>query len=162
MNRIEELIKKLSLVSHPEGGYFAEVYRSKGLVPGNDEHFPTGRAFGTSIYFLLSGDDTSKFHRIKSDETWHFYEGSPIEIHMIFEDGTYQKKIVGKLNGEIAYQFTVPAGCWFGASVSELNSYTLVGCTVAPGFDFKDFEMGDRDALLSKYPKHSEIIKKLT
>ncbi len=162
MNRVIELISKLNLQKHPEGGYFAETYRSNQIIDGKTGAFPSGRSFGTSIYFLLNGNDCSKFHRIKSDETWHFYEGSPIEISMIFNDGRYESVVIGPPNPTPVFQFTVPANTWFGAKVTDKNGYALVGCTVAPGFDFRDFEMADGDELLRKFPAHQKIIQELT
>lgn len=162
-SRIYELIKTLHLQPHPEGGYYTEVYRSDGYIEIDEDTFPDGRHYCTSIYYLLDSVDQSHFHRIRSDEVWHHYEGSSITIHMISETGSYRKLQVGKNlgNGEKPQQ-TVPAGYWFGVTVDEPDSHALCGCTVSPGFDFDDFEMADRITLLKKFPEHEEIIKKLT
>lgn len=162
---IYEIIEHLHLSPHPEGGYYREVYRSKGIVPhaALKNAFDGDRNYCTSIYFLLTSDNFSAFHRLKQDEVWHFYAGSPLYIHVINPDGTYQRNELGlDLTTGIAPQFVVPAGRWFASSVKEPNSFSLVGCTVAPGFDFADFEMADRNELMVEYPQHSQIITELT
>ena len=165
MKSAEYWIEKLKLQKHPEGGWFKEVYKSDEKILKDHLHkrFSGARHHSTSIYFLLSGNEFSAFHRIKSDELWHFYEGSAITVHMIDENGKYSKALVGNNfdNGE-AFQNVVPHGVWFASELSDKNSYALVGCTVAPGFDFEDFEMGDRDTLLKMFPMHKEIITRLT
>ena len=161
----EYYIKKLGLQKHPEGGWFKEVYRSSEEISGEHlpERFSGKRHHSTSIYFLLSSDTFSAFHRIKSDELWHFYEGSPVTIYMISGEGIYSEAVLGKKieNGE-ALQCVIPHGVWFGAKVNEPDSFCLVGCTVAPGFHFDDFELGSRIDLIEKYPEHNKIITLLT
>lgn len=158
-------VEKLKMDPHPEGGYFKEVYRADEQYSG--EHLPVrfggDRSHGTSIYFLLIGDQVSKFHRIKSDEIWHFYEGSPIKIYSITSDGILRDVVVGRDpdKGE-NLQAVISKGDWFGAEVLNKNSYALCGCTVAPGFHFEDFELADRDKLLNEFPLHIDLIKKLT
>ena len=165
MKTAEYYIKTLGLQKHPEGGWFKEVYRSDEEIAG--EHLPeryTGaRHHSTSIYFLLTSDTFSAFHRIKSDELWHFYEGSPVTIYMIGSEGNYSEITLGRNieNGEVL-QCVIPHGVWFGAKVNSADSFCLVGCTVAPGFHFDDFELGEREELLKKFPERSEIIKTLT
>lgn len=159
-------IERLGLARHPEGGYFLETYRSgeaiaPGALPGR---FGGGdRAFCTAIYFLLAGNDFSAFHRLKSDELWHFYTGATLAIHVIDPEGSHrvQRLGSGRAAGE-SFQAVVRAGSWFGAELEERDSFALVGCTVAPGFDFRDFEMADRDALIGAYPGHRRIIERLT
>lgn len=159
----EELITNLQLVRHPEGGWFRENYRSGESLSGNalPERFGGSRSFSTAIYFLLEAGDISALHRIKSDEIWHFYAGSPLVIHAIHPDGRYQPQHLGvdTAGGEL-YQAVVPHGCWFGAE--STGAFTLVGCTVSPGFDFADFEMADRQELSACYPQHRELIERLT
>lgn len=162
-SRINELVEKLNLHPHPEGGYYTEVYRSEGIIEKEEDTFPDGRHFSTSIYYLLGSEDRSHFHRIKSDEVWNHYEGSSLTIHLISKSGSYRKLLLGNdlENGRQPQQI-VPAETWFGVTVDEPESFALCGCTVSPGFDFKDFEMADREELLSQFPDHEEIILELT
>jgi len=158
------IVEQLKLEAHPEGGFYKEVYRSEGIISKNAlSQFSGDRNFCTSIYFLLTSDNFSGFHRIKQDEIWHFYSGSPLAIHVIDKNGVYTKHTVGMNFSENQLpQFTVPAGCWFASSVEKEGSYSFVGCTVAPGFDFDDFELAERNQLTQLYPQHAEIIEKLT
>jgi hypothetical protein len=159
-------IEKLDLEKHPEGGYFKEVYRSDEFLEKENlpARFHGKRCFATSIYFLLNNDNISSFHRIKSDETWHFYYGNPVIIYIIDEKENLLTVSLGNNpeKGEVL-QFTVPKNCWFAASISDENKetgfgYCLVGCTVAPGFDFEDFEMGERNILVNEFPQYENII----
>jgi predicted cupin superfamily sugar epimerase len=111
----------------------------------------------------LTSDAFSAFHRIRQDEIWHFYDGSPIALHTIKQDGVYTKTIIGRDFdlGQVP-QFVVPGGSWFAAMVINPDDYSLIGCTVSPGFDFRDFELPSRNDLISKFPQHKEIISKLT
>jgi predicted cupin superfamily sugar epimerase len=159
------LVKKLDLQPHPEGGYFKEVYRSNEIIEksGLPERYESSRCFGTSIYYLLEGEQFSSFHKIKSDEIWHFYLGSAIVLHLINSNGEYSKIVVGKdVENDEQLQFTIPYGTWFAAEVKDKSSYSLVGCTVSPGFDFADFEMGERKKLIEEFPAHENIITRLT
>lgn len=163
MNKIERIIKQLELEPHPEGGYFKETYRSEGEIDQLDSKYQGKRNYSTCIYFLLTPDIFSAFHRINQDEIWHFYDGSPINLHLISDDGNYTKHKIGRKIEEGEHlQFVVPGGTWFAASVANEGGYSLVGCTVAPGFDFKDFELPERNSLLIKFPKHAQIISQLT
>jgi len=165
INSIDHIIKELKLESHPEGGYFKETYRSLGTI--NEENLEAGyegkRNYSTCIYFLLTSDNFSAFHRIKQDEIWHFYDGSPIRLHILTALGIHSAHIIGRdfKNGETP-QIVVPGGCWFAAEVINKNSYSLVGCTVSPGFNFKDFELKSRNELVSLFPDKEELISKLT
>jgi len=163
--KADDYIKILNLTKHPEGGYFREVYRSKESfeLTQLESQVKIIRNFSTSIYFLLKSDEVSNFHRIKSDEIWHHYTGSPVKIIMISNDGRITDHIVGSnlINGEM-FQFVIPAGVWFCAEVMDKNSFVLVGCTVSPGFDFQDFELASRDKLVDEYPEHKEIINRFT
>ena len=163
-DKIEKLVKNLDLLPHPEGGFYKEVYRSENMIPQNAlKGFSGDRSFCTSIYFLLTSENFSAFHRIKQDEIWHFYEGSPLFVHVIDENGNYTRHTVGMNleKGELP-QLVVPAGCWFASSVKEEKNYSFVGCTVAPGFDFDDFELAERDKLIEEYPDLGEVILGLT
>ncbi|MGW9685829.1 cupin domain-containing protein [Flagellimonas sp. 2504JD1-5] len=165
MSDIDYLIKKFELTPHPEGGYFKETYRSAEEIEqyALPEKFSGTRNYSTCIYFLLTSDTFSAFHKINQDEIWHFYTGSPLKLHIISEKGEYSEQIVGSdfLKGEVP-QFVVPAGHWFAAQTLEANSYSFVGCTVAPGFDFSDFVLPARKELISKFPKHQAVITSLT
>lgn len=159
----KQLIEKLHLQKHPEGGYFRETYRCKEKITLLPDVYKGERNCSTSIYFLLTSESFSAFHRIHQDEIWHFYTGAPITIHMITFEGTYSFVTLGNdMNGGEVFQFVVPGGCWFGAEVAGQNTYSLLGCTVSPGFDFADFELATRDILLKDYPQHKEIVLKLT
>jgi predicted cupin superfamily sugar epimerase len=152
---MKKLIEKLNLKPHPEGGFYRETYRSTVL---HGEH-----SVSTAIYFLLSKGDVSHLHRITSDEIWHFYAGGALEITEILPDKTMKKTILGSdfENGQTP-QYCVSAGHWFGAAPCEGTDFALVGCTVAPGFSFEDFELGDRQELLIQFPEFEEDIIKLT
>jgi len=160
-----ELITLLQLVRHPEGGWYRETYRASDIFSQKSlpERFNGSRSCCTAIYFLLERDDISVLHRIKSDELWFFHAGTALTIHVLTPAGFHQELHLGNnlQSGEM-FQVVVPAGCWFGAEVSGEGEYALVSCTVAPGFDFADFEMGDKNALIGMYPCHSHVIEKLT
>ncbi len=158
-------IKKLDLAPHPEGGYFRETYRSGLSLPASalPPEFAGTRQASTAIYFLLDGQSFSAFHRLRSDEMWHFYASDALVVHELSADGTYAKHTLGG-NPEAgeALQLVVKAGRWFAACVRDPGAYSLVGCTVAPGFDFADFEMAKRQELLRQYPQHKELILRFT
>jgi predicted cupin superfamily sugar epimerase len=165
MKKAEYYITKLGLTKHPEGGWFKEIYRSDETILREHlpERFKGERAYSTSIYFLLTSGSFSAFHRISSDELWHFYAGSSVTIYMIDDSGKYSELKVGSNleSGEV-FQCVIPKGVWFAASVNAADSYSLVGCTVAPGFHFDDFELGNREKMILAYPQHKELIKQLT
>jgi len=158
-----ELAEQLALSRHPEGGWFAETYRSAEILPADalPPRFGAARCCSTAILFLLEAGDFSALHRIKSDEIWHFHAGAALLVHVIEPAGGYR---IIRLGGNITqgeqFQAVVPAGCWFGAE--STGAFTLVGCTVAPGFDFKDFEMGSCADLCDLYPAHQALIRRLT
>jgi len=158
----KNIVEQLNMLPHPEGGYYKEEYRSKGII-SNLPNFSGDRNYCTSIYFLLTSANFSGFHRIKQDEIWHFYSGSPLAVHVIDLDGNYTKHIIGmNIENNQFPQLTVPANCWFASSVENEDSYSFVGCTVAPGFDFNDFELAKRETLIAEHPQHKEIITTLT
>lgn len=158
-------INRLGLSPHPEGGYFRETYRSPLLLTHAHlpERYGSDRACATAIYFLLEGGQVSKFHRLRSDELWFHHAGSSLTLSLIEPDGAARQFALGQDidNGEQP-QLLLPRNRWFGASVNRENSYTLVSCVVAPGFDFEDFELATRDHLLSMYPQHQTTIEHLT
>jgi predicted cupin superfamily sugar epimerase len=160
-----EYITKLQLKPHPEGGFYKEMYRAGGLILS--EHLPrrykSSRAFSTSIYFLLERNQFSSFHKLKSDELWHFYDGSTIIIYTIDKEGRLEKIKLGKdSNKGDSFQVQIKNNIHFAAELYNKSSFALVGCTVSPGFEFEDFELGKRDELITHYPEHEDIITKLT
>lgn len=155
-----KLVKLYGLRRHPEGGYYGETYRSEGktVYPGIGS-----RNFSTAIYFLLQAGDRSRLHRLKADEVWHFHLGGPLTVAQIFPDGRIENTILGaEVGAGQRLQHAVPAGCWFGSYPCEGTAFSFVGCTVAPGFEFTDFELGSREELLKRFPDAAELIKKLT
>lgn len=165
MKRPEDYIRALNLQPHPEGGWYRETYRAAEAIPGHalPSRFSGERSFSTAIYFLLTSGTFSALHRIRSDEQWHFYAGSALTVHMIDSAGSSRYITLGsRIERGETFHAVVPADCWFGASVDQPESFALVGCTVAPGFDFADFEMAERGALIRRYPAHRLLIERLT
>jgi predicted cupin superfamily sugar epimerase len=154
----------LQLLPHPEGGWYKEMYRSQGTISPESlpSQFGGERSFSTSIYFLLAKGTFSAFHRILSDEVWHFYSGDALIIHEITPQGQY---FAHRLGGDVVhgerFQLVIPARSWFASEVCEEGQYGLVGCTVAPGFDFRDFEMAQQSHLVEAFPQHAAIITRL-
>jgi hypothetical protein len=155
----EEIIRKLELKPHPEGGFYRETYRAFSTIPG----LKPPRAFSTAIYYLLTPGDVSKFHRLISDEMFHFYLGDPCEWVWLLPDGGMKKVILGPNleKGEVL-QMLIPAGTWFGGSLAPQGRYCLMGTTVAPGFDFSDLQFASREELLIQYPASKAEILSLT
>ena len=152
----KDLIEELKLTPHPEGGYFKETYRANTHVTSS------GRAASTAIYYLLDHGAVSHLHRIDADEVWHAYAGSGLRVH-IFEDEHYRFLDIGTdLQAGQRPQGVVPAGAWFGAELLNPHGYALVGCTVAPGFEFEHFELATRAPFLEKFPDQRPIIERLT
>ncbi len=164
-NRADYWIEKLKLQAHPEGGHYRETYRAQGQISTQclPERFQSSRNFSTGIYYLLESGQYSAFHRIASDEMWHFYAGDTLVIYILKEEGPLEEIHLGRdaEAGEV-FQAVVPAGYWFAARPLRADTFALVGCTVAPGFDFKDFEMADADALVEQFPEHQDLIRELS
>jgi uncharacterized protein len=159
----DQLIKTFSLLPHPEGGYYRETYRSAEVIETTTKQFPHQRNYSTAIYFLIEKNNFSALHRIKSDELWHFYEGDALEVIEIDLKGNLIRTQVGRdLQKGQVYQYAVKAGHWFGSRVLEDGNFSFVGCTVSPGFDFKDFEMAKRHELCKLFPQHKQLITELT
>jgi len=157
-------IEHLGLVPHPEGGWFRETYRASETigVSALPPRFAGPRAFSTAIYFLLRSGERSRLHRLRSDELWFFHAGGPLTIAVLDAAGARELVVgVDPEHGE-RLQAGVPAGSWFGATGPGRGSYALAGCSVAPGFDFADFELADRDVLLAAFPAHAALIRSLT
>lgn len=161
----QDWIEKLNLQPHPDGGYYRETYRSTDLI---NQDQSLSRYIGlrnscTAIYYLLKEQDFSPFHKLKSDEIFHFYAGSALDVHLISELGIYSHLKLGNNpdNNEVL-QLVIPQSTWFASNVSKEESYSLIGCTVSPGFDFNDFTLGEKQQLINLYPQHQQIIEQLT
>jgi predicted cupin superfamily sugar epimerase len=161
MDTVSSIIQQLDLQPHPEGGFYRRTYCSDERITrvgtGTQRHASTG------IYYLLHGSGYSAWHRIDADEMWHFYAGDPLLIHMLDEHGACTTLRLGNLlqDPQAAFQCVVYAGCWFAAEREGAQGYSLVGCTVAPGFEFEAFELADTWALLRRYPEHAALIRRL-
>ncbi|WP_250526788.1 cupin domain-containing protein [Caballeronia sp. GAWG2-1] len=156
-----ELIDRLELEPHPEGGYFRETYRANsGVTRKGEDDF---RSASTAIYFLLCDGAYSAWHRIRSDEVWHFYAGDSIDVHVLHSNGKLTTHRLGNAleDPQAAFQAVVNAGDWFAAECHEPGGAALVGCTVAPGFEFSEFELAAPGALGARYPRHRQLIERL-
>jgi uncharacterized protein len=157
----DRLIRQFDLIPHPEGGFFRETYRGVDTV----SRTATGdvRASSTAIYYLLSDDAYSAWHRIRSDEVWHFYAGGALDVHVLTRDRTLITHRLGNSleRDDAVFQAVVEAGHWFAAERVDPDGYAFVGCTVAPGFEFSEFELADADALVAEYPEHAALIRRL-
>lgn len=162
----QTLIAQLNLAPHPEGGYYRETFVAA-------ETLPSGRPAATSILFLLTHENPSNLHRLDAEEIWYYQAGDPLIVHMIDAGGAYSKIRIGPdIEAGEVFQAVVPPGVWFGSSVAapedtveektESDGWALVGCMVAPGFNFDGFELADRAQMLVQYPDHAEVIMKLT
>ncbi len=151
---IQELINELGLLPHPEGGYYKETYRSGEEI--------RDRNLLTSIYFVLTSENVSRFHRIKSDELWYFHFGSSVTVHTLDSKGHTEHMLGNDLNKGQKPFLLVKANTVFGSSIDEPGGFALVSCAVAPGFDFRDFELFSKEQLLEEYPEFQTIIDRLT
>lgn len=160
----EYWVNKLALQPHPEGGFYRETYRSAETIPhsGLPPRFNDQRSFSTAIYYLLRAQDRSIFHRIQSDELWHFYAGDALAVYAIIDGDLTMFRLGPNPEEGDALQIVIPANTWFGAKVLSPGAFTLAGCTVSPGFDFADFETASRPTLLRQYPQLTEVITLLT
>jgi hypothetical protein len=159
-----QLIQQYSLLPHPEGGYYKETYRSAESIPVNGlpARFTGSRNFATGIYFLLEQGNFSGFHKIKSDEGWHFYAGGPLHVYTLHFDGSLETTVLGNnLAAGQTFQHVVPANCWFASRPAPGTDFSFVGCTVSPGFDFADFELAKAHELTLQYPQHETLIRSL-
>jgi predicted cupin superfamily sugar epimerase len=156
MSRVDELVRALGLTPHPEGGYYREMYRARAQV-----ETPRGpRSAGTAIYYLLPRGEFSAWHQVASDEVWHFYDGAPLTLYLLGAQGLEAVTLGREVSQGERPQVVVPAGV-LQAAVPR-GDYTLVGCTVAPGFDFADWELPSRDTLVARHPEHAELFRQLT
>ena len=164
MSITDQLIQKYNLEPHPEGGWYKQTYKSEEQIPADalPERFGATRSFSTAIYFLLEKGSFSAFHRIKSDECWHFYAGEPLLIYIIDQNGELKTITLGNdLKQGQSFQYVVPANCWFASRPAPGSEYCFVGCTVSPGFEFEDFELASAAELAAIYPEHKKIIEQL-
>ncbi len=163
---LKKIIKLLNLKKHPEGGYYSETYRAKGIINKEclPENYLKDRVFSTTIYYLLDKDDFSEIHRLKSDEIFHFYYGDPVKFLLLYPNGNGKTIILGnELESGIFPQLIIPAGIWQGIKIiNKKLGFSLMGTTVSPGFEFHDYEKGDRLKLSEKYPDYKNQIEKLT
>ena len=160
----KELISRYHLQPHPEGGYYAQTYKSEETIAATalSNRFTGDRNLSTAIYFLLEQKDFSAFHRIKSDELWHFYAGGGLHIYVIHPDGKGEElKLGDDIQNGYSFQQCVPAGCWFASAPINVDSFSFVGCTVSPGFNFDDFELAEKELLIEKFPHYKGWINKL-
>lgn len=155
----EFYIEHLALLPHPEGGYYKETYRSSGSA--SFEGFESERNFSTAIYFLLKDTEKSHLHKIKSDEIWFFHEGVSLEVVVLHNDECIIHTLGKQIDKGEVYQLVVPAGAWFGARVKEARGFALVSCTVAPGFDFADFELAEYKKISQDYLAYDSILKEM-
>ena len=162
MYTAEDWIRHLDLLPHPEGGFYKEVHRTLEKTNELPDRFDGPRSFSTSIYYLLRSGDRSVFHRIKSDELWHHYDGSSLTIYVLETGGLRTHKLGKSIEKGELPQLIIPANHWFAARVEHTASFVLAGCTVSPGFDFRDFEMAAKEDLLNEYPAEAKIISELT
>jgi len=162
---VDFIIEHLGLEPHPEGGYYRETYRCDERIPprGLPSRYSTGKSFGTAILYLLTSDTVSVLHRLKSDEVFHFYLGDPVSMLLLYPDGRGEEVVLGNDMEKGQYpQRVVPRHTWQGMMLVDGGSFALMGTTVAPGFDFEDFEIGDGEELARKYPRFEGIIARLT
>lgn len=158
----QSLIESLNLKPLPlEGGYFRETYRCEETLPGRQNG--NAKSVSTCIYYLLTAQTFSAFHRLPADEIWHFYCGTAVNLHTISSDGILESiRLSADLTTGSAPQVVVKAGTWQAAELAEEGSFALLGCTVAPAFDFEDYEHGEPKVLLEQFPQHKRIISRLT
>jgi len=162
----QEIIARLNLTPLPsEGGWYRETYRSPERIAADalPPRYGAERPFCTAIYYLLTPDTVSAMHRVKSDEIFHFHLGGPVTMLQLHPDGTAE---IVTLGADIAsgqqLQVIVPRGAWQGAFLNDGGRFALMGCTLAPGFEFDDFELGRRADLISRFPQHTALIERLT
>lgn len=161
--RARELIERLQLSPHPERGYYKETYRAPlRVAPQRPDAGP--RSASTAIYYLVTARQPTTFlHRLRSDEVFHLYEGGPLHVLQLFADGSFAQPVLGlDLAAGERPQLVIPAGTWFGTTLRPRASHCLVGCTVAPGFEFEDFELDDEQELAQRYPEIATQIRRMS
>lgn len=168
MPTARQIIDALGLQPHPiEGGFYRETYRSAGSIPNAalppDYRTDSGRSFGTAIYYLLTAETFSEMHRLPTEEVFHLYLGGPARMLQLFPDGDGREVVIGPdvLAGQQP-QVIVPPGIWQGTRLEPGVEFVLMGATMAPGFDYADYEQGRRGELVSQYPGYADVIRDLT
>jgi len=163
--KAKAIIDKFKLEPHIEGGWFKRSFQSEQQLSKDSliNCFTGTRYVTTSIYYLLPKGEISAFHQLLQYETWHYYAGDPIIIHWFDENGNHQSIVLGNdyEKGQIP-QLTIQPNTFFAAELAPESEFAFVGCSVAPGFDFDDFSLAEKDELLSLYPEHADIIARLT
>ena len=165
MQTKEYWVEKYQLLPHPEGGFYGEVYQSEEMLPSEalPSRFAGSRKMGTGIYFLIDSENFSAFHRLQADEIWHHYTGATVTLHFIDPQGHFfQRRVGSDPESGALFQVLAPSGHWFAATVDSPGAYALTGCTMAPGFDFEDFELARREQLIMQFPRHEALIRRLT
>lgn len=165
MSEAKFWVEHLGLAPHLEGGFYRQTYLSPESIahPHLPPRYSGQRPFSSAIYFLLEHPDFSAFHRLQSDEVWHFYTGASLSLWLISPQGALSRLRLGPDPSQgHCFQAVVPAGCWFAASLDTPETFALVGCTMAPAFDFADFELAQREELARQFPQHRALIEKLT
>jgi predicted cupin superfamily sugar epimerase len=162
----QEIIELLGLKPlRVEGGYFAEIYKCQEGIPRKalPERYHGKRSFGTSIFYLLTPDEVSALHTLESDEIFHFYLGDPVTMLQLHPDGSTDVVTLGQdIRSGQQLQVVVPRGTWQGSLLNEGGEFALLGCTVAPGFEYSDYEAGSRGDLMKEYPEQEDLIVRLT
>jgi uncharacterized protein len=176
----QQLIDRFGLIPHPEGGHYREMHRDPARVARVTNPTDAGgrnaaidadslRSASTCIYYMLCDGAYSAWHRIRSDEVWHFYAGDPLDVHVLDAAGRLVTHRLGNAlaRADAVFQAVVPAGCWFAAECpavtgpADAAGFALVGCTVAPGFEFSEFELADANGLALAHPQHAQLIRRL-
>jgi predicted cupin superfamily sugar epimerase len=161
----DDVIRLLNLKPHEmEGGFYRETYRSADQFPRTalPPRYPGDRSASTAIYYLLTPETFSTMHRVATDEVFHFYLGDPVTMLQLWPDGGKTLTLGTDLTAGQQPQLVVPHGIWQGSLLQPGGRFALMGATVAPGFDFKDYEAGDRRTLTAQYPAFAELIARLT
>lgn len=165
MGDLERIKKQFKLQPHPEGGFYSAGYRSPEFLrsEGLPHRYNAPRNLYSSIYFMVTNTSSSRFHKLKTDEMWHFYHGDPVSLHLISESGHYTKIELSAEVGKERFMYLVKKNTWMAASCESIEkNYSLTGCTLAPGFEYDDFELGKRNELIASFPHLSDVIEKFT
>ena len=157
----DELVKTLNLVPHPLGGFYAETMRAKTTVKPLDNSGRDVRDAYSVIYCLLRGSDIDAWHKVKSEESFFYNKGSHVILHMLTEDGKYKTETIGDptVDAKAHFHYHVPKNVWFALEPEDKSSYCLLSVVVAPGFDFKDCEFGEKEKMLGMFPQHKNIVE---